>query len=440
MVIIIQYLCIKQVTDMIASIPARLKLDNAANIYPASMSKEYSSLYRMLVTMAENIDVTLLQEALTTAAERIPTFRCTLKAGAFWWYLDRCGNEPVVRPLKPLKFFSFKDQDGLLYRVSVDGKVLSLDVFHALADGGGAIVFLMTLAGEYIRLRYGTAIQYNSLVLDPKDHPAYAEVEDSFKTVFTGRHGHLEKNVDAYHIRGTVMPFGTVKDLRVELQAEAIKQISRQYECTVTELLTATMLYALQHEHRMDPDRKKRSVLKVSVPVNLRPLYHSRTVRNFSSYVNLGVDIRDGYMTFEELVRAVKEQKEHDLRKENLEPKIAANVELEEMFLIRMIPLIIKHPIIDIINLLHGDRYCSQTLSNMGNLNVPKALLPYIQGVDFALGRQRGNSGAVSCVSYNGRLCLHMTRKIFSDRFEQAFLHQLQSLGLTFQTSVSDLA
>lgn len=435
-----QYLCVTQVTDMITSIPVRLKLDNAANIYPASMSKEYSSLYRLLVTMAENIDVTLLQEALTTVSERIPTFRCTLKAGAFWWYLDRCENEPLVRPLKPLKYFRFKDQDGLLYRISVNGKVLSLDVFHALADGGGAMVFLMTLAGEYIRLRYGTAIQYNSLVLDPKDHPVYAEVEDSFKTVFSGRHGHLEKNVDAFHIRGTVMPFGTVKDLRVELQADAIKQKSRQYDCTVTELLVACMLSALQQEHRMDPDRKKHSVLKVSVPVNLRPLYHSRTVRNFSSYVNLGVDVKDGYYNFERLVAAVKVQKEHDLRKENLESKIAANVELEEMFWIRMIPLIIKHPIIDIINLLHGDRFCSQTFSNMGNLNVPDALLPYIQGVDFALGRQRGNSGAVSCVSYNGRLCLHMTRKIYGDSFEKAFLYQLQCLGLTFRTSVSNLA
>jgi hypothetical protein len=298
----------------------------------------------------------------------------------------------------------------------------------------------MTLAGEYIRHRYGTAIQYNYLVLDPKDRPVYAEVEDSFKTVFSGRHGQLEKNVDAYHIRGTVMPFGTVKDLRVELQADAVRQVGKRYGCTVTELLTATMLYALQQEHRMDADKKKSSALKVSVPVNLRPLYHSRTVRNFSSYVNLGVDVKEGYLTFEELVKAVKAQKEHDLKKENLEPKIAANVELEEMLLVRMIPLLIKHRIIDIINLLHGDRYCSQTLSNIGNLNVPKALLPYIQSVDFALGRQRGNSGAVSCVSYNGRLCLHMTRKIYSDRFEQAFLYQLQRLGLTFSTSVSDLA
>lgn len=425
---------------MIASIPARLRLDNAANIYPASMSKEYCSLYRMLVTMTENIDVTILQEALTTVAERIPTFRCTLKAGAFWWYLDRCDAAPIVRPLKPLKNFRFKDQDGLLYRISVEGKQLSLDVFHALADGNGAMVFLMTLAGEYVRLRYGTSIQYNYLVLDPKDRPAYAEVEDSFKSVFSGRHGQLEKNVDAYHIRGMVMPFGTVKDLRVVMKADSVRQVARKYGCTVTELLTATMLCALQQEHRRDASRKKRSVLKVSVPVNLRPIYQSRTVRNFSSYVNLGVDVKDGYMTFEEMVNAVRAQKDHDLKRENLEPKIAANVELEEMLLVRMIPLILKHPIIDIINLLHGDRFCSQTLSNMGNLNVPKALLPFIQNVDFVLGRQRGNSGAVSCVSYNGHLCLHITRKIYSDSFEQAFLYQLQRLGLSLNISLSDLA
>ena len=421
-------------------IPARMRIDNAANIYPASLSKHYASLYRMSVTLSEPVDLGCLQRALETVSERIPTFRCELRAGAFWWSLRRMEKTPEVGPSTPLSRFHFSDNGGFLYRVSTDGCRIDLDVFHALADGGGAMVFLMTLAGEYIRLRYGTAIQYNSLVLDPKDHPVYAEVEDSFKTVFSGRHGHLEKNVDAYHIHGTVMPFGTVKDLRVELQADAIKQKSRQYDCTVTELLVACMLSALQQEHRMDPDRKKHSVLKVSVPVNLRPLYHSRTVRNFSSYVNLGVDVKDGYYNFERLVAAVKVQKEHDLRKENLESKIAANVELEEMFWIRMIPLIIKHPIIDIINLLHGDRFCSQTFSNMGNLNVPEALLPYIQGVDFALGRQRGNSGAVSCVSYNGRLCLHMTRKIYGDSFEKAFLYQLQCLGLTFRTSVSDLA
>ena len=425
---------------MIASIPARLRLDNAANIYPASMSKHYSSLYRMKVTLVDPVNTTILQEALLQVSRRIPTFRCTLKAGAFWWYLDRCTAMPALRPLKPLKHFNFKEQDGLLYRVSAEGREIVLDVFHALADGNGALVFLMTLAGEYIHRRYGTAITYNQLVWDPKDSPAYAEVEDSFKTVFSGRHGQLEKNVDAYHIRGRSLPFCAVKDLRAVLSADAVKDACRDYDCTVTELLTAAMLWALQEEYRQDDSRRKRSVLKVSVPVNLRPIYGSRTVRNFSSYVNLGVDVKDGFYSFTQLVHAVKAQKAHDLQKDQLEPKIAANVELEEMLLVRLLPLKIKHPIIDIINLLHGDRFCSQTLSNIGKLNVPAQMIPYVSDVDFILGRQRGNSGAFSCLTYNGKLYLHMTRKIARDSFEQSFLKQLEALGLTFCTQLSQLA
>ena len=154
----------------------------------------------------------------------------------------------------------------------------------------------------------------------------------------------------------------------------------------------------------------------------------------------MGIDVKDGYMTFKQIIDAVKAQKEHDLRREQLEPKIAANVELEEMLLVRLLPLVVKHPIIDIINLLHGDRFCSQTLSNMGRLDIPEAMQKYITDVDFILGRQRGNSGAVSCLGYNGRLYLHMTRKIARDSFENAFLYQLASLGITVETSVSNLA
>ena len=425
---------------MTASIPERLRLDNAANIYPASMSKHYSSLYRMRVTMTEEIDKGLLQEALLAASERIPTFRCKLRAGAFWWYLDRVAHDPKVRPLKPLKAFSFADQDGLLYRVSAYGRHILLDVFHALTDGFGAMSFLLTLSAEYIHRRYGVEISYNGLALDVKDRPVYAEVEDSFKNVFSGRHGQLEKNVDAYHIRGAVLPLNSVKDLRLVMPVASVKEVCSEYDCTATELLTSVMLWALQEEHRQDTSKRKRSVLKVSVPINLRPLYGSRTVRNFSSYVNLGIDIKDGYCSFADIVAAVKSQKAHDLAQDQLEPKIAANVELEEMLLVRMLPLFIKHPIIDIINLLHGDRFCSQTLSNMGNVQVPSEMVPYITDLDFMLGRQRGNSGACSCVGYNGRLFFHMTRKIARNGFECAFIKQLSALGIHAETSIEGLA
>ena len=426
--------------DQTLQIPARMRIDNAANIYPASLSKHYASLYRMSVTLTEPVDPAVLQQALVAVSERIPTFRCELRAGAFWWSLRRMDKEPEVAPAAPLNRFHFRDNGGFLYKVSADGSRIVLDVFHALADGTGSETFLLTLAAEYLRLRYGLSISYSGLVLDPSEAPDFSEVEDSFKTVFSGRKGELEKNVPAYHIKGRRLPGAGLRDVRVVMPIDSVKAVCRRMDCTVTDLLTGMMLDALQKLFRADGDARKHSVLKVSVPVNLRPMYGSRTVRNFSSYVNLGMDVRSGYLPLEQLVRLVKMQKRAMLRPENLEPKIAANVELEENFAVRCLPLFVKKPIIDTINKHHGDIYCSQTLSNLGVVRVPEEMRPYVTEFDFILGGQRGNSGAVSCASYDGKLFLHLSRNIFGAEFEQFFLDRAQSLGLLSSVSHHILA
>ena len=417
-----------------------MRLDNAANIYPASMSRRYTSLYRMSLTLREPVDPAVLQQALERVSERIPTFRCGLVAGWRWWYLKRLPQVPRVLPLKPLSRFRFADQSGFLYRVSAVENHLVLDVFHALADGFGAFSFLLTLAAEYLRLQYRITVPYDGLILDPSAQPQLEEVEDSFKTVFSGRKGRLEQNVKAYHLRGEAMAFGTVKDLRLVLPKEQVQAACTRLGCTVTDLIVSAMVSALQEEHKADPNPRRRSVLKVSVPVNLRPLYGSRTVRNFSSYVNLGIDVKDGYLPFEQIVQRVHAQKEYELLPQNLEPKIARNVELEEDPFVIMLPLFIKHPTIDIINRLHGDVFCSQTLSNLGAVKLPQAMSDYIQDIDFTLGRQRGNSGACSCLGYQDRLYLHFTRKIARDSFEQAFLKVMDSLGISYTQTLTGLA
>ena len=411
-------------------IPARMRIDNAANIYPASLSKHYASLYRMSVTLSEPVDPAVLRQALVTVSDRIPTFRCELRAGAFWWNLRRMDKEPEVTPAAPLNRFHFSDNGGFLYKVSADGPRIVLDVFHALADGTGSETFLLTLAGEYLRLKYGLSISYSGLVLNPSDAPDTGEIEDSFKTVFSGRKGELEKNVPAYHIKGNRLPGSGLRDIRVVMPMDKVKEICRRMDCTVTDLVTGMMLDALQKIYRADDDKKKVSVLKVSVPVNLRPIYGSRSVRNFSSYVNLGMDVRSGYLQLEQLVRLVKMQKRSMLRPENLEPKIAANVALEENFAVRCLPLLVKKPIIDTINKHHGDAYCSQTLSNLGQVRIPEEMRPYVTEFDFVLGRQRGNSGAVSCAGFDGKLFLHLSRNIYGAEFEQFFLDRASSLGL----------
>ena len=416
--------------EQLLQIPARMRIDNAANINPASLSKHYASLYRMSVTLTEPVDIVVLQQALELVSERIPTFRCELRAGAFWWHLHRMDKTPEVAPAAPLNRFHFSDNGGFLYKVSADGCRIVLDVFHALADGTGSETFLLTLAGAYLNLKYGLDISYCGPVLNPSEAPDTCEVEDSFKTVFSGRKGTLEKNVPAYHIQGERLPAAGLRDIRVVMPMDALKAVCRRMDCTVTDLLTGMMLEALQKLYRADKDRRKSSVLRVSVPVNLRPIYGSRSVRNFSSYVNLGIDVRSGYLPLEQLVRLVKMQKRTMLRPENLEPKIAANVELEENIAVRCLPLAVKKPIIDLINRHHGDIYFSQTLSNLGEIRISEEMRPYVTEFDFVLGRQRGNSGAFSCAGYGGKLFLHMSRNIAGAEFEQFFLDRAVSLGL----------
>ncbi len=412
--------------------PVKMRLDNASNIYPAALTKRYASIFRMSVTLTQTINLNVLQQALDNTIKRIPLFSYTLKNGAFWWYLKKLDKTPVLSKYTPNQDKrGFKFHGGFLFKVSVDDNRIVLDVFHALADGRGAQTFLLTLAAEYLRLQYEIKdIEYNDLVLNPFQSPAKHEIDDCF-TYFSGKKGALESNELAYHIPGRKIFFNELNKERFVLDSNKTKSVCKEYGCTVTDLLVSAMISALQQVYMHDKRRHKKTALKVSVPVDLRALFPGRTLRNYSSYVNLGVNVNNGFFSFKEIVDLVSAQKKYMAQPSELEKKIAANVALENNFAISAIPLCFKHPIIDLICRIKGDRYCSQTLSNLGNVTLPKAIKPYITEMDFILGRQRGTSGAAAAVGYDGKIFLNFTRNIAESSFENYFYEQLRDLGLT---------
>ncbi|MBQ9400494.1 MAG: hypothetical protein IJU27_07640 [Bacteroidales bacterium] len=414
------------------NISSTLRLDNASLIYPASLSKKYASLYRMSVTLSEPVDTDILQKALDATVKRIPTMGYTLTNGAFWWHLVKMDASPKVLPYSHLHKFSIKGNGGFLFKLSANDCRIVLDIFHVLTDGGGAMTMLLTLTAEYLRLRYGVKVCYGGRILDPADTPYPSETADAFD-MFSGKKGALEQNDPAYHVPGRVESNPTLHDMRIRMPLDQVSKAARKYDATVTELLTAAMLDALQEVRRTESPRRSKSILKVSVPVDLRRIFGSCTLRNFSSYVNLGVDVRNGNYPFEELVRIVSGQKRLFSMASELEPKVAKNVELEDNFAISCLPRFIKKPIIDIINKIKGDRYCTHTLSNIGLISLPVEMQPYVRDIDFMLGRQRGNSGASACVGYNGTLFLNMSRRIAENHFENLFLERMRILGVKAQ-------
>lgn len=415
------------------------RLDNAALIYTSTLSKDYATNFRVSVNLKDNIDKADLQQALDNCIDRFPSFRYQLKDGLYWSYLRTIKNKPILSDYGPLRPLPFTGNHGYLFKLSCDSSLICLDVFHSLCDGVGAMTFLLSIAGEYLRIHNNLTLQYNSWVLDPSQAPSDEEVRDGFDS-FTSPSGSLEKDKKAYHVRGEVERKGVLNNTRISIPTCHLKQKSKEYNCTITEYLTSLMILSIQRLRDEDPRRRKSPHIKISVPVNLRSVFGEKTLRNFSSYVNLGVDVSCGNCTLEEIIREVSLQKRLQTIPRHLEAKVNGNTRLEGILAIRMIPRALKKRIMSYFAKSKGDRFISQTLSNLGSIDLPEAMKAEITDLDFQLGRQTSNFGACGCVSFGGKTNINMSRMIAGDRFEQVFMQLLDEEGIPVQQDLRSLS
>ena len=409
--------------------PTWTRLDNASLIYPACRTKRYLTTFRISVALDEDVSAGLLQAALEKTVGRFPSFCYGLDRGFFWWILRRLENKPVLNAPGLMGPFDFHRNGGYLFKVACDGNKIVLDVFHALTDGHGGMTFLLSLTAEYLRMRYGVQIPCSAWVLDPDEEPSHSEIEDSFDH-FSGIKGELDKETRAYHLTGTLERYDVFNEFRVSIPVAQMRDKARALDCTVTELITAMMLRSLQEVRSEKTPDSRHTSIKIEVPVNLRPLFGSRTLRNFSSYLHLGIDVRDGNLPFSKILDEVRRQKQLFAQPDRITIRVAGNVALEDNPAIARIPLFIKKPVINYIKTHKGDLYCSQTMSNIGAIELPETMRRYVKDIDFVLGRPVIRPGAVGCVSYGGMLNLNFSRRYVESDFEEHFVAIARELGL----------
>lgn len=411
------------------TLPEWTKLENSAIIYPSCRTRKYAVMYRMSVSLDRPVQADKLDEALKAVIHRFPSFRYSIRKGVFWWFLMPLENAPEISRPGDLSPFNVKSNGGYMFKLSCSGERIDLDVYHALTDGTGAMTFLLSVAAEYLRLTGTEGIEYGKWVFNPEEEPVEEEMEDGFDR-FSGTKGSLDNEQRAYHLPGKEERHDVLNSLGVTLQTDQAAAKAREMDCTLTELLSALMLVSMQEVRSADKKRKKSPHLRMEVPVNLRPIFRSATLRNFSSYVYLGLDVSNGDFKLEDALREIKYQKRLYTQPSQLTRRIAANVALEDNFAIRCIPLFIKKPVINLINHLKGDNYATYTFSNLGAIELPEGMAEHVKDIHFILGRTRKRSGSCACVGYGGRLNLDFSRKIAEDDFERVFVRNLRSLGI----------
>ena len=74
------------------------KLDNTAHLFPVIAGESMSNVYRISVTLTEQIDAELLQQALDIVLPKFDGFNLRLRQGVFWYYFEENGKPaPKVR-------------------------------------------------------------------------------------------------------------------------------------------------------------------------------------------------------------------------------------------------------------------------------------------------------------------------------------------------------
>lgn len=409
-----------------------MALDNAAKIFPASRRRNWSNVFRLSATLIEPIDVPVLKSALDITVRRFPSIAVRVRPGFFWYYLEEIPHAPEImteRPY-PLARMPFDDIRTCAFRVIAYDDRIAVEFFHALTDGNGGLIFLKTLVAEYIRQKYGVTIDCVSGILDRLEEPSPEELEDSFLR-YAGKHAASRKATDAYRIGGRLDPDGFKTNTTFIFDADAVVAEAKKRKVTVTTYMSAGLLLAAQAVQAQRVRlRKHYKPVKLVVPVNLRKLFPSQTLRNFVLYATPGFDPRLGDYDFDEVCRIVHHQMGLEVTPKNMAAMIATNVKDEKPIFLRLTPLFIKNIVMKAIFDAVGERKTCFNFSNLGAVQVPETFSRYVNRMDFVLSSQASAPYNTSAITYGGKIYLNIIRNTSDPALEREVYRVFRGLGL----------
>lgn len=412
-----------------------MPLDNAAKIYPAARSNTWSNVFRLSMTLNEPVDVDILQSALDVTVRRFPSIATRLRRGVFWYYLQQLSHAPSILEEQsyPLARMSRDEIRRCAFRVIAYQNRIAVEFFHSLTDGNGGLIFIKTLTAEYLQQKYGAAIPAEQGVLGRLDEPTEAELEDSFlknaAPVAADR-----KATDAWKVKGTPEPDGFLNLTCFQIPVKAIIDKAHEYNASLTNFLCAAMMQALLDlQAEKVPNRSKRKPIKVLIPVNLRKLFNSSTLRNFVLYTIPEADPKLGDYSFEEICSIIRHRMGLDITAKQMSTMIATNVNSELLWAIKIIPLFLKNIVMKAVFNAVGERKSCLSLSNLGDVKLPEEMKPYIKRMDFILGVQAASPNNCGVLSYNGTLYVNFIRNIKESDLEYHFFRVLREMGIPVQ-------
>ncbi len=406
-------------------------LDNAGTLYSALQKEEYSAIYRFSAWMAEEVDPAALQRAIDKTMPRFPSFAVRIRRGVFWYYLEpNPAPGPFLKPdvADPCQPVRFREDGRWLIRFYYYRRRISLEVFHALADGSGSLTFFRTLLAVYLRER-GHSVPAGDGVLDVDAPPRREELEDAYAR-YAGKVARAPALVKrAYPNRGEAEPFYTFHVTMGFLPVDRLKARARSYGASITEYLSAVLVQVLLEKQRRERPHREKPVA-LAVPIDLRSLFPSETLRNFIITVQPVVDPALGDYTFPQLVSRMHHYLRLHINAPELRALFTRNVRYQTNPALQLLPRLLKNPVMAYNYRTRGVRPYSATFTNPGAFHVPPAMEPHIRHMEVVLGQATVPRPHVSSISYGNTMEITFAGTQRDAETERAFFRFLIREGL----------
>ena len=407
-----------------------IRLDNASNIFLAARNNIDTKVFRLTVELLEIVNPNILQQALTRIYEEYPLFHSVLRRGIFWYYLEKSEVNPRVQleTTAPVQDIYEEGSKNFMFRVFYKENRIHLEVFHALTDGTGAMWFFEDLVTEYIRLQYQLEEEQEYAVTSREKE----DLEDSFRRYFREKKDRIRKdrfydplkkfmrfdsskgsffvnpfeqpsNKNVYQIKGTYTPDNRPRIVNVHMPVKEALALAREMDVSLTIYMTAVYILSV---YETKEAKEQETTVSVSIPINLRQLFPSTTVRNFFSTTTVDYTFIEGEEpNLYAICQAINEQFKPQLEKEGLENRLRRYVEFETIPAARVIPRPLKDLVLKGINAVNN-RSITVAMSNLGRVNLPEETKKHIQNLYFYTSVIRPQ---FCMISYNDTLNITFT-------------------------------
>lgn len=414
------------------------KLDTAANMFASIQGKTTSRVFRIsYVLKDEEVNPEILKSAVKDIMKRFPSFSSRCKEGFFWAYLEHTDILPEVSEEKemPAAVQCHSRNGGPELRVLYYKRRITVEIAHVLTDGDGAFEFTKALVAHYINLTEGTKHR-DSSVISVYDEPSDEETENAYMRYSNGKAAKKEELTDSYNFSDK-LDNTYVKAISGIMPVEDLKVQCKKYGVSVTEYLCAAGILA---SIRADKNPINKNV-RISVPINIRHIFPSKTLRNFACDTTLSFNPqgkRD--YTLSDILTAIKGELKKSVSKEGIQNFINETYSKTVNPVLRAVPYFIKKTVLNSSQIKTHQNGMTVIISNIGVINLPDWLSEKIERIDVVSGNGSvyGMPILSTCASVNGYLNICFSQCHESTDFCKEYFRIISSDGVRVRVETSD--